>query len=103
MPYSYGKEKAIDSIKMFANDAKLEINLTRALSELKVITIQDVSIEHFNKIDSLFKKLINISNLAVGQKPSQGLHKTNNHLILLSEDVIELCVAIIEFNTLHNH
>lgn len=99
MGYIYGIEICRNALIKLSSEKMLEDRLREADSEIGIITATDVSKKHKKLIQSFREKFQAIPNLAIDVDGGLISNDKNTEFVKIKDDLINLCVEIIEHNS----
>jgi hypothetical protein len=99
MGYSYGLKQCRDTLLYLSSEQPFDERMVKAFSEIGVIQSDDVSQQHYNEIQQWRKKYLSITKFAIDDKGVLKEIDKENELRNLANEIVWLCVEIIEHNS----
>lgn len=99
MGYGYGIKQCRETLLLLSSETNFDERMVSAFSEIGVIEFDDVSKEHFKKINEWQNKYLSIRNFSVVKNGSLKETDKEKEFRNLANEIVWLCVEIIEHNS----
>lgn len=99
MGKTYGIDICREALIKLSSDKRIEDRFRDAILELKVLDKEDLSKPHFEMIENLHQKFYSISELGIDNMGNLISDIKTKEILHLKDELINLCVEIIDQNS----
>jgi hypothetical protein len=99
MGYGYGLKQCRETLLYLSSEENFEERMVKAFSEIGVIQSDDVSQHHYKEIQEWRQKYLSITEFAIDDKGTLKEIDKEKELRNLPNEIVWLCVEIIEHNS----
>ncbi len=99
MGYGYGNKQCRETLLLLSSEHSFDDRMVSAFSEIGVIQADDVSASHYKEINDWRKKYLSLRDFSVSKDGSLIETDKERELSKLSNELVWLCVEIIEHNS----